>query len=65
MKNWLDKTALRLAYKLIAFTRPMFDDINDDAKLQGAQRFIDEVYMKRYLPAPRSPAAGQPSGNPG
>lgn len=48
MRNWLDKTALRWAYRLIAFTRPMYDDINDDSKLQGAQRYLDEVYTKRY-----------------
>lgn len=54
MRNWLDKTALRWAYRLIAFTRPMRDDINDDAKLQGAQRYIDEVYTKRYPLGARS-----------
>ncbi len=48
MRNWLDKTALRWAFRLIAVTRPMFDDINDDAKLLGAQRYIDEVYTRRY-----------------
>lgn len=52
MRKWLDKTALRWAYKLIYFTLPMFGDVNNDAKLQGALRYLEEVYADRYL-APR------------
>lgn len=48
MRNWLDRMALKWAYRLIGFTRPMYGDINSDAQLQGAQRDIDEVYTRRY-----------------
>lgn len=54
MKNWLDEMALRLAYRLIAFTRPRFDNINDDSKLDGAQRFIAEVVTRRFALAANS-----------
>lgn len=48
MRRWLDEKALRLAYRLISFTRPLLDDINDDSKLEGAQHFIAEVVTRRF-----------------
>lgn len=50
MRRYLEERALRLAYRLLYFVRrdAGLRDINLDAKLDGAQRYIAEVVTQNY-----------------